>query len=214
MSLDAFAARYRALFALLGPPLQPEDGVNSDNLEHFNLEGMRLPEALRAYYLVAGNERRLNHSFNRLLALEDMFVEAGRLVFMEENQNVVYWGVSSEDANPTVEQGINLHPEPLEWHSESVNCAEFLEVTLVWQASFGGGSKHCVTAPVTPDVRQRLEASVALMGKMNELSVYAQDGCALSVLKWDDGWRVFAGFHTRKAQTSLGREIGVRWEEL
>jgi hypothetical protein len=214
MSLDAFAGRYRALFALLGQPLKPEDGWSPDTLAHLNLEGVRLPEALRAYYLVAGNERRLNHSFNRLLALEDVFVEAGRLVFMEENQNVVYWGVSGDDANPMVEQGVNLHPEPLEWHSENVNLAEFLEVTLVWQASFGGGLKHCVTAPVTPDVRQRLEASVALIGRMNELGVYAQDGCALSVLKWDDGWRVFAGFHTRKAQTSLGREIGVRWEEL
>jgi hypothetical protein len=113
MSLDAFAGRYRALFALLGQPLKPEDGWSPDTLAHLNLEGVRLPEALRAYYLVAGNERRLNHSFNRLLALEDVFVEAGRLVFMEENQNVVYWGVSGDDANPMVEQGVNLHPEPL-----------------------------------------------------------------------------------------------------
>ena len=210
-----FTDRYRAAYASLGMPLKPSDGMGAQDLDVQSLEGIHLPDALREYYLVAGNEKRLNHSFNRLLAPKDMFVEANRIVFMEENQNVVYWGIPAQsDTNPTVEQGVNLENQSLEWHTEDTTCAEFLETTLYWQASFGGGLKYCTSALVSPAIKTQLEQDFRFVGKIGGLETYARDGCALSFLKWfEDEWRLFAGFKTRKMQLAIGRELRVHWEE-
>lgn len=213
-----FADRYRTTFASLGQALKPEHGISSQTLQQIVPEGIHLPDALRDYYLVAGNEQHFNQSFNRLIAPAKLELEAGRIVFMEENQDVVYWGVpnQSTDADPIVEQGVNVENEPLEWHSEHARCADFLEVMVYWQASFGGGLKYCVGAPTTLETQARLERDFRLVGVVGELHAYARQDCALSFLKWqEDGheWRMFAGFNTRKLQTAVGRELGLRWEE-
>jgi hypothetical protein len=210
-----FAERYRAAFASLGVPLRPKDVLKPESLEHLKLEGLVLPKALRDYYLVAGNEETLNHSFNRLLAPENVFVESGRIVFMEENQGVVYWGIKPDGSeNPTVEQGINIEGKPIEWHSEDTDCAEFLEVMLCWQASFGGGLKYPVQAGVSPDFKATLERDFRVVGRIGEMHAFARDGCAITFLKWfDDEYRVFAGFSKKKFQTAVGKELGLIWEE-
>jgi hypothetical protein len=210
-----FAERYRAAFESLGLPLRPKDALKSESLENMNLEGLHLPFALREYFLVAGNEAVLNQSFNRLLAPENVFVESGRIVFMEENQGVVYWGIKPDGSeNPIVEQGINLDGKPIEWHSEDADCAEFLEVMLCWQASFGGGLKYPVQAWVDADFGARLEANFRFVGRIGEMQAFARDGCAITFLKWfDDEFRVFAGFAKKKFQTAVGKELGLIWEE-
>jgi hypothetical protein len=210
-----FADRYRAAFASLGLPLRPKDALKSESLESIKLDGLRLPLALCEYFLVAGNEDTLNHSFNRLLAPENVFVDAGRIVFMEENQGVVYWGVQSDGIeNPIVEQGINVEGKPLEWHSEDSDCAGFLEAMLYWQASFGGGLKYPVQAAVDTDFGAKLETHFRFVGKIGEMQAFARDGCAITFLKWfDDEYRVFAGFAKKKLQTAVGNELGLIWEE-
>jgi hypothetical protein len=210
-----FANRYRAAFESLGLPLRPKDALKPDSLKNLKLEGLVLPNALRDYYLVAGSEETLNHSFNRLLAPKNGFVDSGRIVFMEENQTVVYWGIRPDGSeNPTVEQGINIEGKPIEWHSEDTDCAEFLETNLYWQASFGGGLKYLVQAGVSPDFKAKLEQNFRVVGKIGEMHAFARDGCAITFLKWfDDEYRVFAGFAKKKFQTAIGKELGLIWEE-
>jgi hypothetical protein len=70
-----FAERYKAAFELLGHPLKARDGI-----PEADLKDLRLPTALHDYYLVAGNEKQLNHSHNRLLAPKDIFLNAGRTI--------------------------------------------------------------------------------------------------------------------------------------
>lgn len=128
-----FAERYKAAFELLERPLKARGGMDEKLFEP-----LHLPLALHEYYLVAGNEQHLNHSHNRLLAPKDIFDDGGRLVFMEENQSVVYWGVAKDSGNdPPVEQVVNVANERLEWHPEHASCTEFLEVMLISQANFG-----------------------------------------------------------------------------
>lgn len=214
------AERYRAAFQSLGLPLRPKDGLKPESLEGIKLEGLVWPVALRDYYLVAGNEETLNQSFNRLLEPKDIFVDAGRIVFMEENQGVVYWGVKADGMieNPIVEQGVNIEGKAIEWHSEGSDCAGFLEAMLYWQASFGGGLKYPVQAQVGPDFKLRLEQDFRFAGKIGEMHAFARDGCAITFLKWfdqgaGDEFRVFAGFTKKKLQTALGKELGLIWEE-
>ncbi len=207
-----FAERYRAAYASIGQPLQAKDALEQVALER--LLELKLPLALTEYYAVAGNERRLNLSFNRLLSPDHIFSHTGRTVFMEENQNVMYWGVraDSPDDNPMLEQGVNTG-ETLDWYAEPIDLAGFLELTLYLQASFGGGLKHCLTAPLTEMARQQLETSFRVVGRLDEFTAYARQGCALSA--WSEGgWQLYGGFHTRKASVEIGRELGLHWDDL
>jgi hypothetical protein len=208
--------RYRAAFAALGCPLKPEHGISVAMLEHFTVDGLTLPPALRDYYHVAGLGGRLNTSFNRLLSLEDLFSDAGRIVFMEENQGVVYWGVPADplEVDPPVQQGVNTNGN-LEWHDEAPSCADFLETMLYWQASFGEGLKHLGTADVPTDFETRLEGNWRFVGSIGELRAYGQQDCALSFLEWEAGdYRVLGGFHTKKQMLRAAKELKLRWEEL
>ncbi len=94
-TMRSFKDYYRNIYRTFGYPLTARTGVSSAILDAAEKRfGTKLPLALRDFYLVAGNERRFNSSLNRVLAPKDWFVDQRRLAFMEENQAVVFWGVS------------------------------------------------------------------------------------------------------------------------
>jgi len=89
---------------------------------------IRLPRALRDYYLVAGRERILNHAFNRLCFPEGWEMETGKLVFMEENQTAVVWGVtatSRSSAGSSVFQGPVVSDGVSKWWQDTKNVPCF-----------------------------------------------------------------------------------------
>ena len=98
---------------------------------------MRLPEAMREYYLLAGQLDPLNQAHNLLFSPDELRVEDGHLWFMEENQAVVHWGLPSgrlSEADPMVYQRVN---EPgAKWYSEKMRFSAFLIRTYDWQAGF------------------------------------------------------------------------------
>src|SRR4051812_28923382 len=86
---------YQQLFQAFGYPLSERTALSSGVLAEAEKRlGVRVPAALREYYLVAGRERRFNACCNRLLPPSEWAVDKQRLVFMEENQAVCCWGVS------------------------------------------------------------------------------------------------------------------------
>jgi hypothetical protein len=210
-----FADRYRALFDLLGFQLQTSDAVQPESLENLNLEGLVLPKAVHDYLLVAGNEVVLNRADSRLLSSSQIFVDAGRIVFMEDNLPLLYWGVMPNGSeNPIVEQGLIDPGKPLTWFEGQANCAEFFEVMLCWQASYGRGMKFCAQAKVTANFQTKLNSSFRAVGRIWELFAFARAGCALVFLEWhDDRFTVFAGFATEEIQTAVGAELGLVWLE-
>jgi hypothetical protein len=106
-----FADSYRATFATLGVQLISEDGCLNADIEGAESRlAIRLPGSLKEYYLVAGREKRINQFHNRLLPPEKLFLDAGRVVFMEENQRVVFWAVPAIQgmkSDAAVFQGVN-----------------------------------------------------------------------------------------------------------
>ena len=57
---------------------------------------IRLPGVLREFYLRAGAHKEVNRSHNRLIAPNELEMQNGKLVFYEENQRVVLWGIDVE----------------------------------------------------------------------------------------------------------------------
>jgi hypothetical protein len=82
---------------------------------------------------------RLTNCFNRFLAPARIEAEAGAVVFLEEAQNVRYWGISLEslaDVDPPVVSTAN--EARAAWEPEALRLSGFLQLMLAWQAVNGG----------------------------------------------------------------------------
>src|SRR5688572_27586130 len=96
MRMSRHAERYRSAFATLARPLEAGDGYPEEIVSEAERRlGIRLPETLRAFYLSAGRFDGFNLAHDRLLRPEDWSLDAGKLVFLVENQGVVVWGVEA-----------------------------------------------------------------------------------------------------------------------
>ena len=107
---ERFAESYRKLLAAITGRASAAHGYPLRAIEAAEARlGFAIPEALRDYYLSVGRHE-LNRVHNRLWSPDDLEVSHGRLVFLEENQCVVYWGVRSRTtaADPVVSQTMDL----------------------------------------------------------------------------------------------------------
>ena len=132
---------------------------------------------------------------------------------MEENQAVVLWGTDAgaeSGDDPPSFQATNA--EPLIWDRASDRCSVFLLVMLHWEAAFGGAMPRASTAAVSRDLAETLDLNWSFIGEVNGLRAYNRTGAAICFLRWDENWRIFAGFTTAAAMTAVAWELGVVWE--
>jgi hypothetical protein len=168
--MASFKKHFREIFDTLGYPLTDRAGLPSKVLvETEKRLGAKIPMALRDYYLVAGRERRFNTCHNRLLAPQKCMIDHQKLIFMKENQTVVWWSVSTRnpDSNdPPVFQGAN--DKPIAWVREHRKCSTFLTVMLHYQAVSGGFRFFGSTG--SPDnVHELLKRGWNYAGELNQL---------------------------------------------
>lgn len=99
---------------------------------------LRLPKALRSYYLVAGKADDLNKAHNIIRPVSEIELDNGFVVFIDENQFVVSWGVrislAAED-DPIIWQRNNT--PPVEWFSEEKSFTEFMKDMFDWYRDAG-----------------------------------------------------------------------------
>jgi len=221
--MGAFQKDYRRVFARLGFPLKTNDGVPAEQIakreQHL---GVKLPVALRDYYLVAGKHRRLNQIYERLYATREWDSESGKLVFMEENQTVVVWAVAVAEKASTdapVFQSPLVDGEIGKWYLEQTSCAIFLKVMLHWQAAYGGGMRFTASAPAPKNLQKQLARGWEFAGEVNKMLAYSRQDQAICVLPWREFFerkkilRVFAGAHSKAGLETIARDIGLEWEK-
>jgi len=169
-----------------------------------------IPDALQSYFLVAGRETRLNQAHNHLLAPAAWFIDSRHLVFLEENQAVVFWGVPIEpnEEDPSVAQAVN--GVRIDWNLEHHSCCEFLSVMLHWQAVMGAFGRTW-SAVVGADFLDAL-ADWTLVGEVNGMHAFNRGGVALCWLRWDDEWRIFAAAADHTQVASLSSSLDVSWD--
>jgi hypothetical protein len=210
-----FQDAYRQAYQSLGHRLSHGEGRSDARLRTVEKRlGIRLPKALRDYYQVAGKERRFNQAFNHLYAPDECVSKDDKLVFMEENQAVVLWGTEANalpQDDPPVYQGVN--GEPIEWYLEQEHCSVFLVVMLHWQGTFGGAMTYSGTAAVSEELISKLDRDWNFVGEVNQMRAYSRAGKAVCCLKWEDGWRVFAGAVTTRDFNAIAVELGLKWEK-
>lgn len=122
----------------LGRKPRPSDGSSEAEISRAESRlGLQLPASVRSYFRIAGNLAELNRSHNQLFALSELIVEDGFLIFMEENQAVVRWGIRISqlpNVDPEVWQQVNSKPP--RWYSEEIKFSEFIVGMFDWQAGF------------------------------------------------------------------------------
>jgi len=217
-----FQDEYRSLFAKLGFPLSAKDGIPTAQLTKAeNKLGVSLPHALRDYYLVAGKEKVLNHSFNRLCPPNDWEIHSGKLIFFEENQTVVVWGVPVLDKishDPMIYQCPMADGELGKWYSEQSRCSDFLKFMIHLQAAYGGGMPMTGSASVPDDLSKRLNNNWHFAGEVNGMRAYAIQACAICITQWQGfgsskkTWRVFGGAKNQDALNAVAAELHISWE--
>lgn len=213
---EAFEDRYLAAAHNLLGSFSDSVGMDESSLARAERQfGVALPAALRGYFLTLGNLRELNDAHNRLLAPDDWFLDAGKLVFMVENQAVLYWGVEaakSPDDDPAVFQGVNLLPEAIEWHLECDRCSEFLLVMLHWQAAMGGLEWLGMTDDAGPAVTEHLAAAWQQVGGFDDLVAYRREGRVACLLT--DGGQLYVGGRTEALFEEVVADLRAAGVEL
>jgi hypothetical protein len=214
--MASFQQLYREIFATFGYPLTEKTSLAPRVLAEAERRlGVRVPAALREYYLIAGQERRLNACHNRLLPPSDWSIDRKRLIFMEENQSVLWWGVSirnPDSDDPPVSQGIN--DEPITWSPEHRRCSVFLAVMLHHHAA-GGGFRFCGTADAPEQSSYRFEEhGWTYSGQVRATLAYRRPNQVVCLeppgdLPFMQKWSILAGGKTRRDLQAIGDELGV-----
>jgi hypothetical protein len=116
----------------LGEPLSEVDAMTDSEIDSL-LNGKQIPEAMRAYYRVAGRHW-LNTNHNQLRRLDELESVDGHTIFMDENQVVVQWAIRDADLStedPIVYQG-QLVDAAYEWYAEKYTFSRFLIAMWKW----------------------------------------------------------------------------------
>jgi hypothetical protein len=210
---------YGELFAALASPLTPADQVPEDVITANERRlRVRLPEALRSYYQTAGNMRRLNEAYNRLLAPDEWKLDQAVLVFLHENQGVVKWGVPAHKAppiDPIVRYTVSQSPgECSDWALEELVCSDFLILMLCWQAVHGG-LPHTGWAQVNQAVGRAVVERLGPVYRTRDLRASYRSGQVVCVAGRGDPLDLLAAGRSKDEFGGLLRElagIGVSLE--
>ncbi len=122
----------------LGRPWTAADGLPEKEVKKAESRlGFPLPAALRTFYLSVGAVNDLCSIHNTIFAPKDLAFEEGYLMFMDENQSVVSWGIKKKDlkrSDPEVWQRNNSSED---WYSEEKSFLELLTSMFDWYKQLG-----------------------------------------------------------------------------
>jgi hypothetical protein len=216
--MASFQKYYRTIYRTFGYPLTERTAMSAKTLAAAEKRlDVQIPASLRDYYLVSGRERRFSVCHNRLLAPQEWILDRQRLVFMEENQCVVFWGVSTRSTrsadpdDPPVSQGVN--DEPITWHPEHRKCSVFLAVMLHYQA-VSGGFPSCGMGSAPDDVSRRLRNGWSYCGEVNRMKAYSRSNQVVCLMPgggvpFTPAMGVLAGGKTRGDLQAIANDLGV-----
>lgn len=219
MEESGFWNEYRALVAqLYARPLSKRDGIPEMRLLRAEKRlGFRLPGALREFYRTAGKRDDLNCAFDQLLLPEELEVREGQLLFYEENQKVVVWGMEVGAAAGDDPLVYEAEPaEPIVWESTQGRLSDFLRMMAYWQGVNGGMrySGIVVTNQQVLDEVLRLWPPVPLASQAwTDMRLLCRDGQVLCALEdAEGGIELFAAGRTKKEFLAIEKALGLEWD--
>lgn len=169
--------------------------------------GARLPDPLRAYYLSVGRHP-INRVHNRLWSPDEWAIHADMLVFMEENQGVVYWGVRERTRTPDPVVYQSTDPGDGDWYAEA-RCSRFLAAMLCWQAVSGGLRWIGYSDPVESKHLRRLGRTGKIVGRIGELSAFVVPGGVVCSVADGDNLVLHVGARNQRDFVTFPKVLGL-----
>jgi len=124
---------------LLGRTLTGEDGRSLQEIEQMaQTLGCQLPWILKEFYLLVGHNEQFMSAFQ---SFPEPYWADNKLIFLEENQCVCYWGIDKKDIandDPLVYVCNDIEEASPVWYLEEITLSGFLEVILYYQFAMGG----------------------------------------------------------------------------
>lgn len=217
----SFRPYFASVFEVFGYPLAPGAALAPRVLEAAEARlGLSIPTALREFYLIAGRERRFGSCLHRFLPPSAWFEEGKRIVFMQENQSIGWWGVSVRnpgDDDPSVSLGMDN--EPIRWQREHRHVSVFLAVMLHYQA-VNGGLRFTGTAESPEEPRQLAKRGWKSFGRVNSMRAFSRPGQVVCLMpppgedsllpRWmPKHWTIHAGGKTQRDLSAIGEDLGL-----
>jgi len=183
--------------------------------------GIKLPNALKNYYVTLGKHENLNYAYNRLLLPDDEvgFSKDRYLLFFEEYQAVVSWGIKETDLqyeNPPVWGNSGTDDEP-DWYLEADTTEKFLLLMAIYNGTLGG-------LPYNANCLEPIDSEIVKMIKQNwtfvpdvsydRQQVYTDDFYEVISLSFDEGENctgVFIGTSDQERFDGLLDRIAIDW---
>jgi hypothetical protein len=209
-----FERDYADLLFSLGRVATDGDGTPASEIDSAEQHlGVRAPASLRAFYRVAGRATDLTEVSDHFLQPHAWRVESGTVVFMEENQAVTLYGISTGAGtadDPPVLAAWN--DEDLAWSETCGRTSEFIKVMLCWAAVQGDVLRHRGEAPAPPDIVKKLAVSWSFVGQIgvSNIRAYLQHGRVLCHLDDLSGSRAFFGARSSDDLNAIKKELDLR----
>ncbi len=101
---------------------------------------VKFPEALKDFYLNVGKLSLFTDALEFFAKPKQIYIKGGKLVFLEENQAVLSWGI---DLNDSTKETVPVYHSPnigdpeseVIWYTEALPLPEFLELIMYYQAA-------------------------------------------------------------------------------
>jgi hypothetical protein len=206
---------YERTVAAYFAPIGKADGLSEKAVSACERRiGGALPLVLREYYLRVGRRADLTRKYHRLLGPADLRVSAKALLFFEESQQVVYWGIKMTDtaeADPPVWQATNHTKKRLAWYPDHDRLSDFF-LTLLFR-QFLEYSEHNGAMPISKKVLSAIRRGwprVTLRGKnLGDIEVFGRDGQALCVFKKGQDLELLAAGRTEQEFLEIGQTLDI-----
>jgi hypothetical protein len=202
----------RELFLRIGE-LSPEHGIADPELDAAETRlGLKIPAPLRQYYALAGNHK-LGQAFNRFYAPDQIERRDGKAIFCEENQCVVYWGFTVDEADLDDPPVWQLNPDENEWYFECKRLSNFLLLSLYWQAVCDG-----LTASASGEISLEdfawLESSFQRVEGQEvdddyHLRAYIDEAIVVCAFPQPDNYLVYAGSNDEAKLEQFADRLGL-----
>jgi hypothetical protein len=180
-----------------------------------------LPAKLREYYLTLGRHEAINYSHNRLLqpAGEINFSQDDYLIFYEENQAVVRWGIKKEDlSNPNPPVYANYFSDEWnpDWHLEFPTDGCLL-MLAVYNGVLGGlkYNANCLES-IEPEVVSYIKDHWQAVDDIsnNSQRIFTRDYAEMISLSFDNEQNcsgIFIGTNHQHRFNNLIDHLDVNW---
>lgn len=126
---------------ILGRTLDASEGLDIQSIEAAEKKlSVKFPEALKDFYLNVGKINLFTDGFEFFAKPKQIYIKGNKLVFLEENQAVLSWGIDLKDLSKDVvpvyhSSNIGDSEDDIIWYTEALPLPEFLELIMYYQAA-------------------------------------------------------------------------------